>query len=219
MLVVLAIITILTAIILTSQSSFNRTLILDNTAYDIGLTVRSTETYGISSQSVGGINNIGYGLDFESSNQNAFVLFGDTYPSLGQGNQSFCHSMPNGSSAPNAIPGDCRYEATHDTTISSFTVANGIKIDSLSVQSSTNEWVPVSTLDIVFARPNAEPFISAQQSSNFQWICSANNDYTAGCSNGTAQKACILLTSPSGGTRAVKINMVGEITADTLTCS
>ena len=48
MVVVLAIITVISGVVLSDQTSFNKTLVLANTAYDIALTVRSVETFGAS---------------------------------------------------------------------------------------------------------------------------------------------------------------------------
>ena len=229
MLVVLAIITILAAIVLTSQSSFNRTLILDSTAYDIGLTVRSAETYGIGSRTVAAVNNVGFGVDFEASTPTVFTLFGDTSPPVTSLLQpQLCHPIPvntgnNGIEAPNAQPGDCQYEAGSDVTVSTFAVGNGVRVSGLEALVSTGgvaTWQKgLAKLDIVFSRPNAEPFITAN--SGGALLCSANNamNATGGCSlSGSIEEACIVLASPSGGTRAIKVNMAGEITANTATC-
>ena len=58
MMVVLAIIVTITGVTLTSQTSFNKTLVLANTAYDIALTLRSSQTYGLGSRAFGGITNM-----------------------------------------------------------------------------------------------------------------------------------------------------------------
>ncbi len=228
MLVVLAIITILAAIVLTSQSSFNRTLILDSTAYDIGLTVRSAETYGIGSRAVAGVNNVGFGVDFEASTPTVFTLFGDSSPPVTSLQPQLCHPIPvntvnNGIGAPNAQPGDCQYEAGSDVTVSTFAVGNGMRVSDLEALVSngvTATWqTGLAKLDIVFSRPNAEPFITANSGGTL--LCSANNvmNATGGCNqSGSIEGACILLASPSGGTRAIKVNMAGEITANTATC-
>ena len=56
--VVLAIVTSITAIVFTSQNSFNKTLILANTAYDIALTFRSAATYGLGGRTIGNSDGI-----------------------------------------------------------------------------------------------------------------------------------------------------------------
>ena len=78
--VVLTIIVVITTVVVASQSSFNKTLILVNTAYDIALTLRSAETYGLGSRAFGGVVNAGYGLNFQSGTPQSFTLFADTYP-------------------------------------------------------------------------------------------------------------------------------------------
>ena len=82
MLVVLAIIVTVTTIALSSQSAFNKTLILANTAYDIALTLRSAENFGIGSRALYRTANAGYGVHFQRGTLGSFILFADTAPAI-----------------------------------------------------------------------------------------------------------------------------------------
>lgn len=209
LLVVLGIIGVLAALITVSQSSFNKSLILANTAYDVALTVRSTQTLGLGSGSAG------YGIHVSKGVKNSFLLFSDTVPTLGAGSTGFlCHPVAPGAdpSGPSARPGDCVYTAGAggDAVIRSYTIGNGITIKDFCAQQA-GIWTCANThtnalnaLDIVFSRPSAEAFITTN---GRRWISNAN--ITA---------ACISFQSPQGGTRAVAVSRSGEITGNSASC-
>jgi prepilin-type N-terminal cleavage/methylation domain-containing protein len=158
LLVVLTIIIVITMVVLTSQSSFNKTLVLANTAYDVALTLRSAQKYGLGSRASGSIVNAGYGLHFSSGVQDSFTLFADTSPSP---SSSSCHGLPtsNNPDAPDAKAGNCKYDEG-DSIVFPYRLNNGIKITKLCVNSSCND---VSKLDIVFSRPNPDALISVNE--------------------------------------------------------
>ncbi len=206
LIVVLAIITVILGIAFTSQSSFNRSLILANTAYDIGLTFRSSETYGIATRAAGTDVNTGYGLHFmKQSPNNSFIFFEDSYPPLPQ--SSACHPNTLGSDTPAAKPGDCVYTLGRDIQTSTYSLNNGITIADFCVRNGSS-WscanshgAGLSSLDVVFARPNPTPFMSA------------NGSYVSGYN-----EACLSLTSSSGGARYVSVSASGEIDPHAVSC-
>lgn len=209
--VVLSIITVLTGVVLSSQSSFNKTIVLANTAYDIALTLRSAETYGLSSRGFasGGAfisSSAGYGLHFETGSQGSFILFADAYPSPGA---SSCHAVPiGGSDAPDAKPGNCAYDGTSEK-VSDYVLGNGIIIYDFCAYTNGNPLCAVahsggvSSLDIVFARPNSSPFISTDG------LYSSASPATA---------ACVTVKSPQGGFRFISIEASGQIIANADSC-
>ncbi len=192
MLVVLAIISILSLVVITGQSSFNRTLILANTAYDIGLSLRDAQTYGIASRGTsGGIFNAGYGVEFSSGSPTSFILFADTYPPVGA------------NARPDAHPGNGIYELTqpnNDALVQTYTLNNNIKIsDFCGTLNGVSQCLSAGTasrLDIVFARPNTSASITTL------------NGITATAALATA---CITVAAPSGETRVVVVTSIGEI--------
>ncbi len=207
MLVVLAIITIITAVVLTSQSAFNKTLLLTNTAYDVALTFRFAETYGLGSRAFGGTLDTGYGLHFASGGaSNSFILFADNYPSVGSG--SVCHPAPSYDPAgPSAEPGNCAYDASQNEKVQSYALGNGITISNFCAQSN-NVWTcssngALTSLDVVFARPNPTPYMSA-------------NGVYSGTFPVTA--ACITLTTPQGSFKYISVGASGQVSTAGTSC-
>ena len=193
MLVVLAIITFLMSIILTSQSSFNKSFVLENTAYDIALTLRDAEIFGLGSRGVDAVSNVGYGLHFDTGSPGSFLLFADTY-------------TPASCGMPNCKPGDKIY-TSDDVLRQTYTLGNGITVNDFCVFNGTN-WScaysngsTLNSLDIVFARPNPDAFIRV------------NSDTLTSYS-----KTCVSLTSPQGGARFVSVSLSGEIKANASSC-
>lgn len=204
MTVVLAIIVTITGVILTNQTSFNKTLVLANTAYDIALTLRSSQTYGLGSRAFGGAVNMGYGLHFEITSPESFTLFADVSPAPRPSN---CHGLPaGGADSPNAKRGDCTYQSATER-VKDYTLENNIYIQDLCIYTLSNWYCTyahdgafggVSFLDVVFARPNPEPFINA----------SIN------------RKACITISSrqDSSQRRFILVTESGQITTSASSC-
>lgn len=202
LLVVLAIITIISAIVLTSQSTFNKTIVLANTAYDIALTIRSAESYGLGSRvlSLGAVNT-GYGINFQKAMQTSFTLFADSYPAP---SITSCHPTTD-ASAPDAKPGNCIYDITPtDEKVTTYTLGNGIIITNFCAYNgswSCASGGPLTSLDIVFMRSSSEPFIRAN---------GAPTVYTA---------ACLRISSRQGGApRYISVGASGIITANATSC-
>jgi type II secretory pathway pseudopilin PulG len=217
--VVLAIITIITGVILTSQGSFNKSLILSNTAYDVALTLRFTETYGLGSRVFGTAVNTGYGLHFDATTPTKFTLFADAYPSVGTG--STCHPAPSYDPAgPSAVAGNCTYDSSGGERVQDYTLGNGIQVDNICAQSSSG-WVcskPTSVcatqavsgglnwLDIVFSRPNPTPYMSKDPG------------YAAASSPSHVTAACLALTSKQGGCKYISVGSSGQISTNATSC-
>src|ERR1043166_8621201 len=79
MLMVLAIIVIITTIALSGQTLFNSSVVLTNTAYDVALSLRQTETFGIASRVFNGVANAGYGIEFSKATPASYVSYADVY--------------------------------------------------------------------------------------------------------------------------------------------
>ena len=198
LLVVIAIIGVLMSIVLTGQSTFNKTIILKNTAYDIALTLRQAETYGMGSRAAGMTANAGYGVNFQAATPGTITLFADTYPSPSAFN---CHGLPiGGVSAPDAQPGNCVYDANQSEKVTNYAIGNGITVSNFCAFNGSWE-CNVSSLDISFSRPNPSTFIS-----------------TNGHYNSAYSSACLTITSSQGGNRYVSVASSGEITANAASC-
>jgi len=195
MLVSLAILVLLATVILSSHTNFTNSIILSNTAYDVALSLHDAESYGIGSRGYGSIVNTGYGLHFSSATPNSYIFFADTNPA----------APPD--SLPTSHPGDGIYTANSDQVVSTFTVGAGISIDNICGNPSSHIGIcssgGLSSLDIVFRRPNASPVITG---------------ITSGGSVNLI-KACISLVAPGGTHWYVFISQNGLIsTSNTLTC-
>lgn len=192
--VVAAIIGIIMSIALTSQSTFNKTLILQNAAYDVALTLRNAETYGLGSRAVGITANAGYGVHLQNAPTGSFTLFADT-----SGGAS-CAGMP-----PTCMPGDHIYTSNQDSKVQTYILGNNIVIKDFCAFDSAygGSWSCANngvlpSLDISFSRPNPTPFI---QTNNYSYA-----------------SACITISSPQGGTKFVSVSSSGEITANAVSC-
>ena len=207
LMVVLSIIAVVTGTVLTHQSTFNKSLVLANTAYDVGLTLRSAQVYGIGSRvSSGGFANAGYGLHFERATPGSFVLFADSYPLPSVSSE--CHPTSD-AGAPDAKPGNCAYDAGQSENVSTYAFGNGVTVSDFCVLALGSwscayaEGGTLSSLDIVFARPNPDPFMSV------------NGTYASGF---PISRACITLTSRQGGSEFISVSSSGQISAEASSC-
>lgn len=201
LLVVMGIITVITGVTLSSQSSFNKTIILSNTAYDIALTIRLAETYGVNSRDVVTAAASGYGLHFGNTSPASFDFFRDSSASA---SASTCHGLPShgNPNAPNAKTGNCIYAASEK--LSDHKLGNNITISDFCAASVSGTWScksggGLTSLDIVFIRPDPVPSIYV------------NGDATPA---GKRTKACLTISSADGGlSRFVTIGSSGLIAA------
>ena len=196
LMVVLAIITVIASVVFTSQGSFNKTLVLENTAYDIALTLRSAQSRGLGSRAlIDAAGNLvsersGYGLHLIQSTPASFTFFADTFPDVS------CDT-------PDCRPGDHVYTAGSDSLLKTYLLGNGITIGNFcafingSWECSANG--SITALDIVFMRPNPNPFMSADGAYSPLF---------------PVTKACITVISPQGGSKFISVASSGQISAN-----
>lgn len=203
--VVFTIITMMLLVAVVSQSTFNKTLILSNTAYDVALTIRTAQVYGLGTIAQSALNT-GYGVHFDNTSNRTFTFFIDSLPVLPTA--TACHPNSNGQSAPDAKPGNCYYDGdASGEKLQTYTLNNGIRIKDFCVKNSgwhcaTDSISPITSVDIVFARPN--PDVSIGSSGSY----SASNS-----------AVCILLESPHGGNpKYINVGTSGAITASLNAC-
>lgn len=144
LLVVTGIMALISGLILANNSRFGGVAQLQNLAYDIALSIREAQIYGIS---VARFNNIyapAYGMHFDSANPNSYVLFADVLSP-----QNGVYDCPS--------PGTVECELVRLSTIQS-----GYGIDSLCATApGGNEACGLSSLDISFERPEPDAYIRA----------------------------------------------------------
>ena len=145
LIVVVGILAVISGITLTSYSKFGGQILLRNLAYDVALSVRQAQVYGISARSFFGSQfTSGHGVYFnllEGNNQ--FFLYADV-----DGNNFFTNI------------------ATE--WIETYAIGRGYTIDRLCVPSGmASEDCTAAKLDILFKRPEPDAIIRASFGSAF----------------------------------------------------
>lgn len=208
MLVVLAIITIITTVTLSGQNTFNRSILLTDTAYTLALSMREMQTLGLSSRAFGGVQNAGYGVNFAASTNTGYTLFADTNRASPAPLAANCPAGTVG--ALDAKPGNCVYTAG-DGIVQSYAFSRGFTIRRFcgTVAGSTTRYCsddsssPLTSLDVVFIRSNTTDAVLTGQRSGSVAL----------------SKAEIYIASPDGqATRAICVSQVGQISVAYATC-
>lgn len=75
--IVLAIISALTAISVANYRDFEKKVVLDNLALDVSLSIRLAQVYGLNVRGQSGNFNESYGIHFESTENMQYILFRD----------------------------------------------------------------------------------------------------------------------------------------------
>ncbi|MDQ1299564.1 MAG: putative Type pilus pilin [Patescibacteria group bacterium] len=201
MMVVLAIIVIITTIALLGQSSFNRSMVLTDTAYTIAFSVREAQALGISSRAFAGTQDAGYGIHFANLSPTSYKLFADTYP-IAPGDTQYtaiCPGHPNvATSNPEAKPGDC-IQTLESEVVRTYSLNNGFRVSGFCGRQSNGVQLcngAIDALDIVYLRPNTQSVIT-------------------GVNGGTRTAlvdATIRVTSPDGvDERCIYVSRVGQV--------
>ncbi|MES2931569.1 MAG: prepilin-type N-terminal cleavage/methylation domain-containing protein [Patescibacteria group bacterium] len=205
MIVVLAIIIIITTIALLGQSSFNRSMVLTDTAYTIAFSVREAQSLGISSRTFAGTQDAGYGIHFTNLAPTAYKLFADIAPAAPGDTEytAICPGHPNvAKTHPEAKPGDC-IQTVEAEVVRTYSLNNGFQIKSFcGRQTNGNQLCSGTTpgsldaLDIVYLRPNTQSVITGVN----------GNIRTA------LEDATIRVSSPDGSAeRCIYVSKVGQV--------
>ncbi|MBI5457803.1 prepilin-type N-terminal cleavage/methylation domain-containing protein [Candidatus Kaiserbacteria bacterium] len=187
LLVVTAIITVVSSVVLVSNNRFGGVVQLQNLAYDIALSIRQAQVYGISVQRFGtncsepgsACFESGYGMHFLKNDAQHYELFAD-------------------------VDQDGLYVVSENVPPSPYTISGGFRIIDLCAPEGTS-WAlckdasPATQLDIVFKRPEPGAWISANGVA-----CT----YGAGI---CADSARIVLISPRGDVMSVLVEANGQI--------
>lgn len=145
LLVTISFFVIVTSTILVRHATFSGNLLLTNLAYDIALSIREAQVFGLSVSEFGtgtGEFDVGYGVHFDSGDNTSYILFADREPK------------------------DQRYNDDDDSeTVDVFNIHKGNTISLFcGVLSSGTEKcssTDISHLDIVFERPNPDAIITS----------------------------------------------------------
>lgn len=141
MVVVIGIIAIVSGVVLANNNKFGGQVLLQNLAYDIALSIRQAQVYGIAVQRFNNEYASAYGMHFSVSSPDIYVLFADV---------TTVNGVYDGSSE----------------RVQSSTIANRYTISALRINGCSG--TAVSNLDIVFKRPDPDAYISAPPLSGLQ---------------------------------------------------
>jgi prepilin-type N-terminal cleavage/methylation domain-containing protein len=161
LLITISIFVILTGVVLFNQKSFDSTILIKNLAYDIALTIRQAQTYGVNvkeSQSAGKFSSYGvyFDLDPVTGGNQKFVFFADNGGDVFDGKQdSVLDKKFNGSMNCLSNDVECvqKYSIKKNFYISN--VCAGSDIDNCT--SGNND--QLDQLTLYFQRPNPDAFI------------------------------------------------------------
>lgn len=201
LLVTLAIFTIVTTLIFIGQSRFGGTVLLTNLAYDVALTIRQAQSYGISVKEVApgsGSFTAGYGVHFgfytgnntETDRARTFVLYADK-----NNNRRY-----DGNDAGGCVPdSECLsvFGVGHGNVISKIcAVRSGLGASEECVDPSRFGSRDVDYVDVGFKRPNPDAFIKTNLN---------------GADSVRYRGAKVYLASPAGRVKTVEVLNTGQI--------
>jgi prepilin-type N-terminal cleavage/methylation domain-containing protein len=204
MIVVLAIISIITAVVLSGNSQFDKSLTITDTAYTVALSVRQAQSYGLSSRTYSGSTNAAYGVHFGAVPVTTYTLFADIFPAAPGSSSAFCPGHLAAAGSPDAKAGNCLYDAASGEMAQTFTFGRGFTISSICGHSGvTLKCSPTLTgIDILFLRPNTDSIVTG---------------YTSGGPIPLSD-AQITLSAPGGASRYICVTSVGEVSVSATTC-
>ena len=193
LIVSMAIIALITSVALVQHNQFNETLALTNLAYEVGLSVRQAQVFGISvrefegSARVGATEDFLYGVHFEydPDNRTEYVLYADL-----NDDERFTNDT----------------EVVETTTITRGNFIDqfcGIQGGSATCSTGVDEVGPLRSLSIQFRRPNPDAVILGSTVS----------------STTLYDSALIILKSREGNAeRCVRVRPTGQVSIET-TCT
>jgi prepilin-type N-terminal cleavage/methylation domain-containing protein len=147
LLVVTGIMALISGLVLVNNNKFGGAVLLQNLAYDMALSIRQAQIYGISVQRFNTSFGAAYGMHFDAnsgSGNASYELFADAL-------------LPANGTYECPQPGTVNCELVQSTTLS-----RGFTIQSLcATPPGQTEVCGVETLDITFERPEPDAFIRA----------------------------------------------------------
>ena len=182
-----AIMVVITSVVLVSNGRFGGVVQLENFTYDVALSIRQAQVYGISVARFGANTfAAGFGTHFDISSANTYAVFSDSLTENG---------LYDCSNPTNPTPDNCELVET-------TTMTGGYYIQDLCTTppNGTENCEGITKVDIVFIRPEPDAWISV-------------SDTPCVLQNGSCQtSARIILASPRGDTMSIVVGANGQIT-------
>jgi len=199
LLVVIAIFGLLTTVIFARQSQFSGSTLLTNVAYQIALTLRQAQVYGLSVREFSSDKfNYPYGVHFDkASGSNTSIIFFVDSEAEFPVSSDYDPQMPSA-----AVSGTCG--ASGNPCLDLLTITRGNYVyDVCAVPSGGSTCTSADELDVSFVRPDPEARIVS---------------ITGGVPTGGNIRGCITLGSTQGAFRYVIVTNTGQISVSASSC-
>lgn len=172
---------------LVSNSNFGGKVLLENLAYDIALSVRQAQVYGISVQRFGTDTfSAGYGVHFDTSSPSTYWTFADALTANGLY--------------------DCPTPGSNTTCelVQSTSISRGFRISKICVPAGTDSTTctSVNPVDVTFRRPEPDACIS------IEGVAGVNGSLQ--CTT-THDSVRLVLVSPRGDVTSVVMEKNGQV--------
>lgn len=152
MIVVVAIISVVTTLVLFNHTKLNSVVLVSNTAYEIGLIVRETQVAGLGVKAASdGTFLSSHGVHFDINTPTLITIFADK-----NGNGVYDPSGSEGSEMTQ------EYIINNSRSGSVLGLCTGSSLSPATSMYCTNPNTTQSTLDVVFTRPNPEAFFKVR---------------------------------------------------------
>lgn len=212
LMVTIAIFALVSGIMLAKYPTFSSRIVLENTAHQIGLSVREAQTYGLSVKEFSDIANVfpTYGIHFRVSgsldqdpaSQKNFVLFADLLPTPSTPTEN--NDLYDGVSGCSVTGGECVEQFTIENANSIILLCGNLKDKNATV----DDWqengadCSLSSLDITFTRPNPDAHIIG------------NSTIVGAEGLAIFSDAEIVVRSPRGDTKMIVVWSTGQISTE-----
>jgi len=143
--VVVSIVLLISMLVLVGHANFRGNILLTNLAYDVALSIRQAQVYGLSAREAtisGSDFDTGYGVRFDANTPNSYILFAD-------------------------LDRDYFYDGDVEL-VQVFAIRRGYSIaDICGINSTDDQNCSVDYLDIVFDRPEPDAIITDNNNTNY----------------------------------------------------
>jgi hypothetical protein len=187
---------IITGVVLINSNKFDSTVLLNNFAYDVALTIRQAQSYGVNvKENISGLFGLAYGVYFDvgtGGSRTNFVLFQD----IGNGGSGSPDKVyNNGSDSVNSCP------TSSIECMQKFSMTKGTYIKSICAGTNESDCDnnPVNKLSILFQRPSLKANVYI------------NDVYTGNDASDLKPYAKIVLAALNGATSTIVVTSVGQI--------
>ncbi len=214
MMIVVAIFAVLSALLIFNYSSFKSSISLNNLSDDIALTIRKAQVYAISVKSAeiataSGAYFPGYGIHFSTTTMPAngseasekkFVFFADILnPSTPGLPSNKAYDSYNGICDPNFI-------SYQNECMDVVSITSQDKISDFCLDGTCNQASNISSLDIVFMRPDSDAYFCVRSGAGAN--CSNPN---ANSTSNYSNVSIILKSIISNKTKTITVYNTGQI--------